>query len=46
VSCGDDWKYHFILPVSTSSATIDPVNRLSPARFTCAITGCGLPVTT
>ena len=25
VSCGDDWKYHTIFPVSASSATIDAV---------------------
>jgi hypothetical protein len=46
VSCGDDWKYQTILPVSALSATIEPVNRLSPARFLWAITGCGLPVVT
>src|SRR6202011_1600296 len=46
VSCGDDWKYQTILPVSALSATIDAVNRLAPARFLCAITGCGLPVVT
>ena len=28
------------------SATTDPVNRLSPARLACAITGCGFPVVT
>ena len=25
VSCGDDWKYHTIFPVSASSATIEAV---------------------
>ena len=30
VSCGDDWKYHTILPVSALSATIEPVKRLAP----------------
>src|SRR6185503_20203332 len=46
VSCGDDWKYQFIFPVSGLSDTIDAVNRFAPARFTCAMTGCGLPVVT
>jgi hypothetical protein len=44
VSCGDDWKYQAIFPVSGLSATIDSVNRLSPCRLRPLITGCGLPV--
>jgi len=33
VSCGDDWKYHFIFPSSGFSATMLAVNRLSPVRL-------------
>ena len=39
VSCGDDWKYQTIFPVSALSATIEAVKRLAPARFACAMTG-------
>src|SRR4030095_15186318 len=46
VSCADVWKYHFILPVSTSSATSEHVKRLSPGRLRGANTGFGLPVGT
>jgi hypothetical protein len=31
MSCGDVWKYHFILPVATSTAISEQVNRLSPS---------------
>ena len=33
VSCGEAWKYHFIVPVSASSATSDAVYRFAPSRF-------------
>ena len=46
VSCGDVWKYHTILPVAAFTATTEPVKRLSPGRFLCAMTGSGLPVGT
>ena len=35
VSCGDVWKYHAILPVSTLTAMSDDVNRLSPSPRPC-----------
>src|SRR4030095_1023801 len=31
VSWGEVWKYHFILPLSTSTASSDDVKRLSPS---------------
>src|SRR6187401_555891 len=44
MSCGDVWKYHAILPVSTFTATSAHVNRLSPSPRPTVYAGIGLPV--
>ena len=43
-SCGVNWKYHFSLPVSASSATTQSLYRLSPARTSPFQSGPGLPM--
>src|SRR5947209_12530073 len=42
-SCGVNWKYHFIRPVATSSASTEFEYRFTPGR-TPANHGPGLPV--